>query len=80
MEIWSNKECVAKWKFRKRNNCILKHNKDKDLIEVQLAYSPVLVDDIKVRFCSKAVSNKFIDRLSNFVLPQSDYSWPTLQY
>ena len=59
MEIWSNKECVAKWKFRKRNNCILKHNKDKDLIEVQLAYSPVLVDDIKVRFCSKAVSHMF---------------------
>ena len=49
-------------------------------VRPQLVSSPVLVDDIKVRFCSKAVSNKFIDLLSNFVLPQSDYSWPTLQY
>ena len=59
MEVWAKGECVYKSKFRKRNNCILNHNKEKDLIELQFEYCPVLVDDIKVRFCSRAVRNIF---------------------
>ena len=59
MEVWANRKCVYRSKFRKRNNCILTHNKEKDCLDIQFEYCPVLVDDIKVRFCSKAVGSLF---------------------